>query len=377
MKITAIQVLAVNIPTVKSYHIAVMGTIDSTQSIIVKLFTDEGLVGIGETDPALMFTGESQQTVMTVLKHHLGPAVLGMDPLNIGAIHQRMEAVCVKNPFAKASIDLACHDLKGKALSVPVYQLLGGKLRERIPVMWSLGSDPPEMNAREAAAKVEEGYKTIGLKLGVFDPALDIKRVSQVRSAVGDKIMLRCDANQGWSVSTAIRTIQRLEEYEVAMVEQPVPQWDLEGLSQIVRSVNIPIGVDESLSSPHDAMRIIKARAADFYSIKTTKQGGLHNSKKIAALVGTTGGKIFINSMIEMGVSVMSGLHFAASTPGLFEIGHALNSVRRLKDDILMEPVEYDGGEIIVPQDRIGLGVTLNEDKVAKYAVGEEWIKEP
>jgi len=146
-------------------------------------------------------------------------------------------------------------------------------------------------------------------------------------------------------------------------------------MAEIVRSVNIPIGVDESLSSTQDAMRIIKKRAADFFSIKTTKQGGLLNAKKIAVLVQASGGTMFINSMIEMGVSVMSGLNFAASTPGLFEIGHALTSVRRLRDDILKEPVIYDGTQIVVPQDRVGLGVELDEKKMSQYKVGEYWLK--
>lgn len=375
MKITALKISAVNIPTLKSYHIAVMGTITSTQSIVLEMFTDQGLVGIGETDPALMFTGESQQTLMAMLRHHLGPAILGMDPLAIETIHAQMNAICVGNPFAKAAIDLACHDLLGKALNAPVYQLLGGLVWERIPIMWSLGSEPPEINAHEAASKVEDGYRTIGLKLGILPPEQDIARVAAVRKEVGMDVHIRCDANQGWSVSTAINTIKHLEEYNVAMVEQPVPRHDLEGLAEIARSVNIPIGVDESLSSPRDALQIIKNRAADFYSIKTTKQGGLLNAKKIASLVQASGGKMFINSMIEMGVSVMSGLNFAASTPGLFEIGHALTSVRRLKDDILKEPVQYDGAEIIVPKDRIGLGVELDETKMAKYSIGEYWVK--
>jgi muconate cycloisomerase len=375
MKITAIKISAVNIPTLKSYHIAVMGTINSTQSVITEIFTDEGLVGIGETDPALMFTGESQQTVVAMIRHHLGPAILGLDPLGIEAIHARMNAVCVGNPFAKAAIDLACHDLLGKALGVPVYQLLGGLVRERIPIMWSLGSEPPDVNVREAVAKVEEGYNTIGLKLGVLPPEIDIKRVARVREAVGPEVQIRCDANQAWTVGTAINTIQSLEQHGVAMIEQPVPRGDLDGMAEIVGSVNIPVGVDESLSSPSEALRIIKARAADFYSIKTTKQGGLLNAKKIAALVGASGGKMFINSMIEMGVSVMSGLHFAASTPDLFEIGHALTSVRRLVDDILKEPVLYEGTEIVVPKDRIGLGVKLDETKMVKYRIGEYWVK--
>ena len=376
MKITALKVTAVNIPLLKPYHIAVLGTVESTQSVILELHTDEGLIGIGESDPALMFTGESQQTVMTMMKHHLGPAILGIDPRNIENIHARMEAVTVGNPFARAAIDLACHDLLGKALDAPVYQLLGGLVNERIPVMWSLGSDTPENNTADAVAKVEEGYGTIGLKLGVLDPAEDIKRVAAVRKAIGDDIHIRCDANQGWSVGTAISTIRELETYGVAMVEQPVPKHDLAGMAEVARAVNIPIGADESLSSPQDALDAINAKAADFYSIKTTKHGGLSPSKKIAALVQTAGGKFFINSMIEMGVSVMSGLHFAASTPGLFDIGHALNSVRRLKDDILKVPVQYEGGEIIVPQDRIGLGVELDQDKMEDYQAGQFWVKD-
>ena len=376
MKIIAIKANAVNIPTLKSYHIATLGIINSTQSVVVELHTDEGLVGIGETDPALMFTGESQQTVMTMLKHHLGPAILGFDPMRLEALNQRMDQVCLGNPFAKAAIDLACHDLVGRALDAPVYQLLGGLVHERLPVMWSLGSAPPEENAREAVAKVEEGYRTIGLKLGVMPPQMDIKRVARVREAVGDNIQLRCDANQSWSVGTAIDTIQRLGDYGIAMIEQPVPKGDLEGMAQIVRAVNVPVGVDESLSSPQDALRIIQSGAADFYSLKTTKQGGLTKSKRIAALVGTSGGKIFVNSMIEMGISVLSGLHFAASTPGLFEIGHALNSVRRLKDDILAIPIQYNGGYIITPQDRVGLGVELDAKKMELYSIGEFWITE-
>ena len=369
MKIKSIKVSAVNIPTIKSYHVAVLGTINSTASVVLEMHTDTGLIGIGETDPALMFTGESQQTVMTVLKHHLGPAVLGMDPTDISEIHARMETICVGNPFAKAAIDLACYDIKGKALGQPVYELLGGLLHERIPVMWSLGSEAPQVNAAEALQKVDEGYRTIGLKLGILSPEEDIERVKQVRKAVGDQIYIRCDANQAWKAAQAISTIQSLEEYNVAMLEQPLPKWDLEGMAYITKTVDIPIGVDESLSSTREAVNIILLNAADFYSIKTTKHGGLMNSKLIAAMVSDAGKKLFVNSMIEMGVSVMSGLHFAASTPDLFDIGHALNSVRRLKDDILTPPVQYEGGEIIVPLDRPGLGVELDASKMDKYTL--------
>lgn len=158
------------------------------------------------------------------------------------------------------------------------------------------------------------------------------------------------------------------------MIEQPVPAWDVEGMAEVRASVGIPVGVDEGLCSPHDALRLVQARAADFFSIKTTKLGGILPSRKVVAIVETAGGKIFVNSMIEMGISVMSGLNFAVSARNLFPIGHALTSVRRLKDDIIQNPVPYEGTEILAPTDRVGLGVELDEEKMRRYGIGEVWV---
>jgi L-alanine-DL-glutamate epimerase-like enolase superfamily enzyme len=374
MKITKIRIRGVNIPLIKPYTVAVVGTIETTRSVVVELFTDQGTVGVGETDPELMFTGESQGTVMIVLRDHIGPAVLGMDPFDLETIHTRMEAMSVGNYFAKAAIDLACHDIQGKFLNIPVYKLLGGAVQERISIMWSLGSDSVESNVRDALKKAEEGYGTIGLKVGNLPPEQDVERVRAVRKAVGDGVLIRCDANQAWTPPVAISTIRRLEESNIAMIEQPVPAWDVEGMAEVRASVGIPVGVDEGLCSPHDALRLVQARAADFFSIKTTKLGGILPSRKVVAIVETAGGKIFVNSMIEMGISVMSGLNFAVSARNLFPIGHALTSVRRLKDDIIQNPVPYEGTEILAPTDRVGLGVELDEEKMRRYGIGEVWV---
>ena len=166
MKITRIRVREVAIPLLKSYTISRVGTLTQTGSVVLEMDTDQGLTGVGESDPALMFTGESQHTVMAVLRHHLGPAILGRNPLELEQLHGLMDSICVGNPFAKAAIDLACHDITGKFLNVPVYQLYGGLVSERIEVMWSLGSDSVEANVEDAVRRVEEGYRTIGLKVG-------------------------------------------------------------------------------------------------------------------------------------------------------------------------------------------------------------------
>jgi L-Ala-D/L-Glu epimerase len=333
--------------------------------------TDQGLTGIGETDPALMFTGESRHTVMAMLRHHLGPAVLGRDPLELERLHGLMDSICVGNPFAKAAIDLACHDIAGKALDVPVYRLYGGRVSERIEVMWSLGSDSVEANVADAVQRVEEGYRTIGLKVGSREPADDIARLRAVRRAVGTDIRIRCDANQAWGAAQAIDTIRRMQEFDICMVEQPVPGWDIEGLARVKAAVDVPVAVDEGLHSPIDALKIIQADAADVFSIKTTKMGGLLPSWKTAAIIQAAGRKVFVNSMIELGVSVMSGLNFAVSSPTLFACGHALNSVRRLQDDILVDPPPYEGNMILAPCGRAGLGVALDPNKMSRYTVSQ------
>ncbi len=369
MKITRIKVSAVNIPLIKNYTISMVGMVSTSRSVVVELTTDEGLVGVGETDPELMFSGESQETVMTVLRHHLGPALLGHDPLDLTALHQRMDAICVGNNFAKAAFDLACHDVLGKHLNVPAYRLYGGLVNDRIEVMWSLGSDSIEANVADAVQRVEEGYKTIGLKVGTLEPKEDIARVQAVRKAIGDDILIRCDANQAWTADQAIPIIQRMADYAICMIEQPVPYWDIEGLAKVRTSVNVPVAVDEGFRSPRDAVKLIQADAADIFSIKTTKLGGLHPSFQAAKIIDAAGRKIFVNSMIEMGISTMSSLNLAAAQKSLFPCGHAMNSVRRLKDDILKDPVPYAGQQITVPTDRSGLGVDLDEKKMQAYTV--------
>ena len=371
MKISRIRVREVAIPLLKSYTVSRVGTVTQTGSVVLEMDTDQDLTGVGESDPALMFTGESQHTVMAILRHHLGPAILGRNPLDLEQLHGHMDFICVGNPFAKAAIDLACHDIAGKALNVPVYQLHGGLVSERIEVMWSLGSDSVEANVEDAVRRVEEGYRTIGLKVGTLEPKYDIARLRAVRLAIGTDIRIRCDANQAWGAAEAIEIIRRMEEFDICMVEQPVAGWDIEGLARVKAAVDVPIAVDEGLHSPRDALKIIKADAADIFSIKTTKMGGLLPSWKTAAIIESAGRKVFVNSMIELGVSVMSGLHFAVSNPSLFPSGHALNSVRRLQDDILADPPPYDGNEILAPRGRAGLGVVLDQRKMRKYTVSE------
>jgi muconate/chloromuconate cycloisomerase len=369
MRIVRIEASAVQVELIKPYVTADSRKQGMTEkhSVVLRMFTDDGLCGIGESDPSPTFSPESPESVMQVIRHHTGPAVLGMAPDNLVALHVKMDSAVVDCPFAKAAIDVAAHDLLGQALGVPVYQLLGGRVRDQVPMIWPIGSGTPEDNACEAVTKVEEGYGSLHIKLGALGPEEDIARVKAIREAVGKDIALMVDVNQGWDLSTAIRAVHRLEEFDLSMVEQPVPAWDLESMAKIQASVDLPISADESLYSPHRAMELVHRDAARVFSLKTGKCGGLFRTRQIAAIAEAAGLPCFVNSMIEMGISVAASLHLAASIPNLVEHGHALMSNLRIKDDILLpDSFRYEGRNILIPEKCKGLGIRLDEEKLER-----------
>ena len=321
MKITRIRVREVRVPLLKSYTISRVGTLTHTAAVILELDTDQGLAGVGESDPALMFTGESQHTVMAVLRHHLGPAILGRNPLELEQMHGLMNAICVGNPFAKAAIDLACHDIAGKALNVPLYQLYGGLVSERIEVMWSLGSDTVEANVRRC--RPARGRRLSHHRTETRHPRLETRRRPGAGRAQGGRRRrpdpLRRQPGLGAGRSHRGHPppggVRPLHDRAAGARLGPRGTW-----RRCKAAVNVPIAVDEGIHSPLDALRIVKADAADIFSIKTTKMGGLLPSWKTAAMIEAAGRKVFVNSMIELGVSVMSGLNFAVSNPTLFPV---------------------------------------------------------
>ncbi len=374
MRIVRIEVFNVRLELSKPYVTADykgQGMMDKA-CLVLRMMTDDGRWGIGESDPFLTFTYESPETVMQVIRHNLGPAVLGLDPTNLVALHVKMDSVVPGWSFAKAPIDVAAHDLLGQALNVPVYQLLGGRVRDRVPMIWPIGGDTPEENAREVTDKLEEGYGSFHVKLGALSPAEDVARIKAIREAVGPHIPLMVDVNQGWDRSTALATIHQLEKFNLSIIEQPVPAWDMESMVKIQAATDTPISADEALHSTREAMKLIQHDAARVFSLKIGKCGGLFRTRQIAAMVEAAGLSCFVNSMIEMGISVAASLHLAASVPNLVNHGHALMSNLRIKEDILVaDSFQYDGRDILVPTQCSGLGVKIDEKKLEQRTVDQ------
>ena len=266
--------------------------------------------------------------------------------------------------YAIAGIEIALLDIKGKALGVPVAELLGGFCRRQAPVVGYLFIDEPEANARKAAAFVDAGYTELKLKVG-RDFGQDHDTIAAIRDEVGTGVKIRIDANMMWSVPAAIKWIRGLEHLDLQYVEQPVPDFDVQGLAQVRRSVGVPIAADEGCTDIRSALELIKADACDVFVVYPSEAGGLTRARQIAALADAAGKWCAIGSWAELGPATMANAHLVASSsnfPFASDTHYPLQEF-----DVLTEPVEMSNGFIEV-SDAPGLGVEVDREAVNRLA---------
>ncbi len=370
MKIVAIEIQSTRIPTVRAHQMAI-GTTNFQENVVVKLIADDGTIGYGEAPHMVGHSqlGETPHTVRVILRHKLTAATLGKDPLNQEALAQDLDRAVPGNGRAKGALIMAAYDLAGKSLNTPVYNLLGGKVRDAIPLSWSLPIVDAKTAAAEGVQMVERGWRILKVKIGRPDPFEDVRVVAAVREMVGDTIRLRADANQAYNRKTALAVLRRLEPCNLDFVEQPVHRDDLQGMALITRESGIPIMADESAKSMEAVGDIIRENAADAISIYIIGPGGLHNSKKMAALCQAFRLRGYVGGALESIIGASAGLHLAASSPAI-DLGCEMSSQYLLKDDIGTRPLEMRDGALVVP-DGPGFGFEIDEDKLAHYREGE------
>ena len=215
--------------------------------------------------------------------------------------------------YAIAGIEMALLDIKGKALGVPVAELLGGLSRTSIPVIGYLFIDEPEANAAKAAEFVAAGHTELKLKVG-RSLSQDFDTIAAIRDRVGPDVKLRIDANMNWSVPAAIKWIRALEQFDLQFVEQPVPDFDLAGMAQVRRAVSTPIAADESCTSVRSALALIEAEACDVFVVYPSEAGGLTRANQIGAIAAAAGKWCVIGSWAELGVATTANAHLAAAS---------------------------------------------------------------
>ena len=344
----------------------------AVEYVIVTIETDEGVVGVGESVTDIGFFGEPIEQVRSLIDFHFGPRLIGADPFDREKLLHSIEFR--GNSCAKAGIDLALHDLIGKALGIPVYQLLGGQVRTRVPVSIEVAGGPPDGMAASCLASMRQGVRAFKAKIGGI-PDDDVERIAAMRAAVGPGVSIRADANQGYSVKEAIRFCRLAESrgLGVDLLEQPVTAWDIAGMAHVRASVDTLIEADEAAYSVHDVMNIIRQNAADVINIKIGKAGGLYAAKKIAALAEAAGLKCVLGTAWGLGPEVAAKLHLAASTVGVtdaVEFTEILlhgNPLASPGHEALSVPLDADGC-LSVP-DRPGLGVELDPARIDELTI--------
>ena len=341
---------------------------ESSNNIIIKITTSEGITGIGEALPIPGMSGETAVSICTVIRDYFTPILVGKNPLDYAVITHQLEKVIGGNIVAKAGINVALYDLAGKILNVPVYTLLGGKHRDYVDINGSVGIGSAKEMIEIAEEQMEEsGARYLKLYCGREDMDQDVKKLKEVIKGIGDRARVFLDVNQQWSTKTAINAIRRLEEERILYVEQPTPKWDLEGMRLVKESVTTPIAADEAVFSIQDISQLALNRAVDIITVYAMKPGGILRGHEATVLANAMGMDCFMGSYIELGVGTAATAHLAAAIPNLKYPCYMYGQFK-YQEDVLTESLQVADGKIKVP-DGPGLGVEIDEEKLKFMSV--------
>jgi L-alanine-DL-glutamate epimerase-like enolase superfamily enzyme len=377
MIITKIECIPVQFKY-KTVHYMGTGVIPASEPVIVKIHTDEGITGIAEAGhTSLGYIGEGQASLMSVINEWFAPRLLlGADPMNIEKLTTQMDRMTKHNNQAITAIDFALHDLKGKKLGVPVYQLLGGLCNEKIPLGTVITFGPPDVVAEKAARIKKAGFKSIKLKVSAGNIAADIENIRAVRQVVGDDFRLGMDANGGWDFYTALDALRKMEKYNLFMFEQPLPYWDIDGMARLRQKVGTPICADESTTELSHLLEIIQKKAADVFFLKVARVGGICKAQKWVAIAKAANIPVMCGCLTGSGFEAAAQAHFIAGTEwmgrleqentGPLSLHDCLDTVSQpITDDLAVKVPRYENG-YLYPPDGPGLGMELNEEVVQK-----------
>lgn len=353
MKIKDIQVGEVHIPLQRPFKTA-LRTVTDVEDIIVRIETEDGQIGLGEAPPTAVITGDTKGSITTAIMEFIRPSLIGLSIDRLEDIFHKLDSCIVKNTSAKAAVDMAIYDLYAKSLNRPLYQVLGG-YRNIVETDLTISVNPISEMVADSLDAVAKGFRILKIKVGK-EGHKDIERIAEIRKAVGQDIVIRVDANQGWEPKQSVRIIRTMEDkgLNIELVEQPVNAHDFAGMQFVTQNVDTKILADESVFSVEDAINIIKERAADLINIKLMKTGGIHNAIKICEIAQIYQVECMIGCMLESKISVSAAAHFAGAKRNI--------TMADLDGPSLCKIDPYEGGPIytanqIILNETPGLGI--------------------
>jgi muconate cycloisomerase len=368
LKIYSLDVHIVDLPTIRPHHLA-MTTIVNQTIILACVKSEDGVEGWAEvaTIGGASYDKETPEAIKLNIDTYIKPLIIGENPVNFDAIMKKIDVFVKDNYFAKAVVESAMVDLVAKTKNIPTYELFGGQIHQSLPVAWTLASGDTGRDIEEAKESLaQKRHNIFKLKIGKGDPKKNVEHVIKIKQAIGDAGSVRVDVNQAWDETTANYCIEALEDGGVDLIEQPLVNWDNEGMSRLTNRFKVPIMADESIGTIQQAFHLAKYRAGNVFALKIPKAGGMTATKKVAAIAEAAGIGLYGGTMIEssLGTAVCAQLY---STIPNMAYGTELFGPLLFKDNVTINNIKYENFEIVIP-DGPGFGMEIDKEKVKHYS---------
>lgn len=364
----SIETILVDLPTIRP-HVLAMTTMRRQTIVLVRIRSHDGIEGIGEgtTIGGLSYGEESAEGIKLAIDTYIAPVLAACDLKRVAETMNTIGRHVIGNRIAKCAVESALFDAAGKRLGLPVSDLIGGgRLRDSLPVAWTLASGDTGRDIEEAAAMIAaRRHNIFKLKIGKRGVLEDVAHVAAIKRAIGDAGSVRVDVNQGWDEVQADLGMRLLADAGCDLVEQPVAKDALPAMARLSARHGIPLMADEALHGPRSAFALAANGCARVFALKIAQSGGLCPAREVAAIADAAGIGLYGGTMLEAGVGTAASAHLCATLPQL-AWGTELFGPLLLTEEILTEPLAYADFGLRVPQGP-GFGVAIDADKLAHF----------
>ena len=359
--ISQVEIYKLRIPLIEPF-ITSLAYETHVENVIVVIRTEKGITGFGECSPYMPVNGESMDTCF-IVGQYFAKLMKGQNALKLEENLAAMDKLIYANSSIKSAFDIALHDIIGQHQQVPLYKFYKGKNNKELVTDYTVSLSDPEKMAADALKIKNQGYPSIKVKLGASGKK-DVERIKKIREAVGDKIPLRIDANQGWTVKEAIDTLNALEKYDVEHCEEPIAKWNFMRLRKVKKNSPIPIMADESCGDAHDAERLIKLKACDMFNIKVGKAGGVFNAYEIVKLGGKAKMHMQVGAFLESRLGMTASAHLALCNDHIVHCD--FDTPLMFSEDIVSGGLTYHANGVMKVPDVPGLGASIEQAQLDK-----------
>ncbi len=357
MKIEKIEIYQSPVKLVEPF-ITSLGPDTHAENVVVAIYTNDGIVGWGECNPYMPISGESMETAY-IVGQYLAKILIDKNPLLIEEHHASFDKLIYANNSIKSAFDIALYDVSAQQAQLPLYAFLGGKKGKTLLTDYTVSIDNADKMVSDAKKIIDNGFTHIKVKLGETTEK-DVERIRRIREGIGNDIPLRIDANQGWSVETAIATLQALQPYNVEHCEEPIPRWNYTELPRVKKESPIAIMADESCGDHHDAKRLIDLKACDYFNIKLGKSAGIYKALKIVALAEEANIKLQVGGFLESRLGFTASAHFSLVSDNIIYCD--FDTPMMFTEDPVIGGITYSKGGFVTVPDAVGLGASLDEN---------------